>query len=81
MRAVNFLIAASVFSTIFIGLALVPAVATSTLPGHFSSEAGQLGVGIIGVAEGLGTLGRKGMEGASNAVDGVSSAVKRLFGM
>ena len=45
-----------------------------------TAMAGQLGVGITNVAEGLGTLGRKGMEGASNAVEGVGSAVKRLFG-
>jgi len=45
-----------------------------------TAMAGQLGVGIAGVAEGLGTLGRKGMEGASSVVDGVGSAVKRLFG-
>jgi hypothetical protein len=45
-----------------------------------TAMAGQLGVGITNVAEGLGTLGRKGMEGASSVVDGVGSAVKRLFG-
>jgi hypothetical protein len=45
-----------------------------------AAMAGQLGVGIVGVAEGLGTLGRKGMEGASSVVDGVGSTVKRLFG-
>ena len=45
-----------------------------------TAMAGQLGVGITNVAEGLGTLGRKGMEGASNAFEGVGSAVKRLFG-
>ena len=48
MRAVNFLITASVFSTIFIGLALVSAVATSTLHGQFSSKAGQLGMSQLG---------------------------------
>jgi hypothetical protein len=42
--------------------------------------AGQLGVSIKGVAEGLGTLGRKGVEGASDVVEGVGSAVKQLFG-
>ncbi len=42
--------------------------------------AGQLGVSIGGVAEGLGTLGRRGMEGAGGVVDGVGSAFKRLFG-
>ena len=45
-----------------------------------TAMAGQLGVSITNVAEGIGTLGRKGMEGASNVVDGVGSAVKRLFG-
>jgi len=42
--------------------------------------AGQLGVNIRNVAEGLSTLGRKGMEGAGSLVEGVGSAVKRLFG-
>jgi hypothetical protein len=42
--------------------------------------AGQLGVNIKNVAEGLGSLGRKGMEGAGDVVEGVGSAVKRLFG-
>lgn len=45
-----------------------------------ASMAGQLGVDIKNVAEGLGTLGRKGLEGAGSAVEGVGSAVKRLFG-
>jgi uncharacterized protein involved in outer membrane biogenesis len=45
-----------------------------------TAMAGQLGVSITNVAEGLGTLGRKGMEGASSVADGVGSAVKRLFG-
>jgi len=45
-----------------------------------TAMAGQLGVSIKGVAEGLGTLGRKGVEGAGGAVEGVGSAVKRLFG-
>jgi len=45
-----------------------------------TAMAGQLGVDIKNVAEGLGTLGRKGMEGAGNVVEGVGSAVKRLFG-
>jgi hypothetical protein len=45
-----------------------------------TAMAGQLGVSIRNVAEGLGTLGRKGMEGASDVVEGVGSAVKRLFG-
>lgn len=45
-----------------------------------TAMAGQLGVSIINVAEGIGTLGRKSMEGASNVADEVGSAVKRLFG-
>ena len=45
-----------------------------------TAMAGQLGVSITSVAEGISTLGRKGLEGASNVVDGVGSAVKRLFG-
>ncbi|HEY7221978.1 MAG TPA: DUF748 domain-containing protein [Candidatus Binatia bacterium] len=44
------------------------------------SMANQLGVTIRSVAEGLGTLGRKGAEGAGGMVEGVGSAVKRLFG-
>ena len=42
--------------------------------------AGQLGVSVKGVAEGLGTLGRKGLEGAGGVFEGVGSAVKQLFG-
>jgi len=45
-----------------------------------SAMAGQLGVSIKNVAEGLGTLGRRGVEGAGGVVEGVGSAVKRLFG-
>ena len=45
-----------------------------------TAMAGQLGVNIRNVAEGLGTLGRKGMEGAGAVVEGVGSTVKRLFG-
>lgn len=45
-----------------------------------AAMAGQLGVSIKNVAEGLGTLGRKGVEGAGGVVEGVGSAVKRLFG-
>ncbi len=41
-----------------------------------TAMAGQLGVSIKNVAEGLGTLGRKGMEGAGNVID----SVKHLFG-
>ena len=42
-----------------------------------TAMAGQLGKS---VAEGLGALGRKGMEEAGDVVEGVGSAVKRLFG-
>jgi len=42
--------------------------------------AGKLGVDIKSAAESLGTLGRKGMEGAGNLVEGVGSAIKGFFG-
>ena len=42
--------------------------------------AGTLGVSIINVAEGLGSLGRKGVEGAGSVVEGVGSAINSLFG-
>jgi hypothetical protein len=45
-----------------------------------ASMAGTLGVSIENVAEGIGTLGRKGVEGAGSVVEGVGSSVKRLFG-
>ncbi|HKY08325.1 MAG TPA: DUF748 domain-containing protein [Candidatus Binatia bacterium] len=45
-----------------------------------TAMAGQLGVGIVNAAESLGTLGRKGVEGAGSVVEGVGSAVQRLFG-
>lgn len=45
-----------------------------------TSMAGQLGVSIKNVAEGLGTLGRRGVEGAGGVAKGVGSTVKRLFG-
>jgi hypothetical protein len=45
-----------------------------------TAMAGQLGVSLRDVAEGLGTIGRKGVEGAGSVVAGVGSAVKRLFG-
>jgi len=41
-----------------------------------TAMAGQLGKS---VAEGLGAVGRKGLEGAGDVVEGVGSAVKRLF--
>jgi hypothetical protein len=45
-----------------------------------ASMAGTLGVSIKNVADGIGTFGRKGVEGAGSVVEGVGSAVKRLFG-
>jgi Domain of Unknown Function (DUF748) len=45
-----------------------------------TAMAGQLGVDIKGVAEGLGTIGRKSLEGAGGIVEGLGSAVKGLFG-
>ena len=45
-----------------------------------ASMAGSLGVSIINVAEGLGTLGRKGMEGAGSVVEGVGSTIRGFFG-
>jgi hypothetical protein len=42
--------------------------------------AGQLGVSIKSVAEGLGELGRKGVEGAGSVAEGVGSALRDLFG-
>ena len=45
-----------------------------------SAMAGELGLSIKGVAEGLGTLGRKGVEGAAGVTDAIGSAVKGLFG-
>jgi hypothetical protein len=44
-----------------------------------TAMAGQLGVSIRDMAEGLGTIGRRGMEGAGGVVEGVGSAIKRLF--
>jgi hypothetical protein len=41
--------------------------------------AGQLGVSIKGVAEGIGTAGRKGLEEASSLVEGISASIKGLF--
>jgi hypothetical protein len=45
-----------------------------------TAMAGQLGVSIKKVAEELGILGRKGIEGAGSAVEGIGSAIKQLFG-
>jgi uncharacterized protein involved in outer membrane biogenesis len=45
-----------------------------------TAMAGQLGVSIRGVAEGLETLGRKGLEGASGVADAIGSAFRSLLG-
>jgi len=45
-----------------------------------ASMAGTLGVGIVNVAEGIGNLGRRGVEGAGSVVEGIGSAIKGLFG-
>lgn len=45
-----------------------------------TAVAGQLGVSIRGVAEGVEALGRKGLEGASGVADAVGSAIRGLFG-
>ncbi len=45
-----------------------------------TAMAGRLGVSVKDVAEGLGSLGRRGLEEAGDVVKGVGSAVKRLFG-
>ena len=45
-----------------------------------ASMAGTLGVSIENVAKGVGTLGRKGVEAAGSALEGVGSTVKKLFG-
>jgi hypothetical protein len=39
-----------------------------------------LGLSIRGVAEGVGTLGRKGVETAGKAVKGLGGALQGLFG-
>ena len=44
-----------------------------------TAMAGQLGVSIKNVAEGLGTLGQRGLEGAGSLVEGVGSTIKGLF--
>jgi hypothetical protein len=41
--------------------------------------AGELGVNIKSVAEGIGTLGRRGLEEAGSLVEGVSASIKGLF--
>ena len=45
-----------------------------------SGMAGQLGVSIQGLAEGLGNLGRRGLEGASETTNTIGSMFKGLFG-
>ena len=45
-----------------------------------AAMAGQLGVSIVGVAEGLGNLGRKGVEAAGSVVEGFGSTIRGLFG-
>jgi hypothetical protein len=45
-----------------------------------SGMAGQLGVSIKGMTEGIETVGRKGIEGAAKVGDAVGSAVKDIFG-
>lgn len=45
-----------------------------------TAMAGQLGVTILGVAEGIEAIGRKGLEGASGAAGAIGSAVRGLFG-
>ncbi|MFI5342347.1 MAG: DUF748 domain-containing protein [Candidatus Methylomirabilales bacterium] len=45
-----------------------------------SGMAEMLGVSIRGVAEGVGTLGRKGVETAGEAVKGLGDALQGLFG-
>ena len=42
--------------------------------------AAQLGVSLQGVAEGLGTLGRKGLEGATGTANAIGSTIRNLFG-
>jgi hypothetical protein len=45
-----------------------------------ASMAGTLGVSIVTVAEGIGGLGRKSVEGAGSIVQGIGSKIKGLFG-
>jgi len=45
-----------------------------------SALADELGVNIKGVAGGVGTLTRKGVESAKGVAEGVSSAIRDLFG-
>ena len=45
-----------------------------------TAMAGQLGVNIKSVAEGIGVLGRKGMEEAGSMLEGVSASIRGLLG-
>ena len=42
--------------------------------------AAKLGVSLQGLAEGLGTLGRKGLEGAAGTANAITSGIRTLFG-
>jgi hypothetical protein len=44
-----------------------------------TAMAGELGVSIKGVAEGVGTVGRKGLEEAGSLVEGITASIKGLF--
>ena len=48
--------------------------------GVAASMTGTFGVSLKNVAEDIGTLGRKGVEGAGSVVEGVGSSIKRMFG-
>ena len=71
--AVNFIIEGDVNNPQF---ALNEAFATRVA----SAMAENLGVSIRGVAEGVGSLGQKGLEAVGGAAKGVGSAVQQLFG-
>ncbi len=45
-----------------------------------TAMAGKLGVSIKGVAEGLGTLGQKGVESAKGVAEGIGSTLRDFFG-
>ncbi len=45
-----------------------------------TAMAGQLGVTILGVAEGIEAIGRKGLEGAGGVAEAIGSAVRGLLG-
>ena len=71
--AVNFIIEGDVNNPRF---ALNEAFATRVA----SAMAENLGVSIRGVAEGVGTLGQKGLEAVGGAAKGVGGAFQQLFG-